>query len=241
MEFTILANRQLTATVWRMELAGDTSAIVKPGQFVQVQLPGFYLRRPISVCDWNENSLTLVYKVVGQGTEAMAAMVPGETVDLLTGLGNGFDVSLAGEHPLLIGGGVGLPPMIGLCRALIAAGKKPMVLAGFNTAEEVFLQEDVEQLGAPFVLATMDGSAGVKGLVTDAMQDLTFDSVFTCGPLPMLRAIYNATDVPAWFSFEERMGCGFGACMGCTVKVKGGYKRICKDGPVLERNEIIWE
>ena len=241
MEFTILANRQLTATVWRMELTGDTSAIVRPGQFVQVQLPGFYLRRPISVCDWNENALTLVYKVVGQGTEAMAAMAPGETVDLLTGLGNGFDVSLAGEHPLLIGGGVGLPPMIGLCRALIAAGKKPMVLAGFNTAEEVFLQEDVEQLGAPFVLATMDGSAGVKGLVTDAMQGLTFDSVFTCGPLPMLRAIYNATDVPAWFSFEERMGCGFGACMGCTVKVKGGYKRICKDGPVLERNEIIWE
>ena len=241
MEFRIIANRRLTATVWRMELAGDTSAIVRPGQFVQVQLPGFYLRRPISVCDWNDETLTLVYKVVGQGTEAMAAMVPGETVDLLTGLGNGFDASLAGEHPLLIGGGVGLPPMIGLCRALIAAGKKPMVLAGFNTAEEVFLREDVEQLGAPFVLATMDGSAGVKGLVTDAMQGLTFDSVFTCGPLPMLRAIYNATDVPAWFSFEERMGCGFGACMGCTVKVKGGYKRICKDGPVLDRNEIIWE
>ena len=241
MEFTILANRQLTATVWRMELAGDTSATQRPGQFVQVQLPGFYLRRPISVCDWNENTLTLVYKVVGQGTEAMAAMVPGQTLDLLTGLGNGFDVRLAGEHPLLIGGGVGLPPMIGLCRALLAAGKHPTVLAGFNTAEEVFLREDVEAMGAPFVLATMDGSAGVKGLVTDAMQGLTFDRVFTCGPLPMLRAIYNATDVPAWFSFEERMGCGFGACMGCTVKVKGGYKRICKDGPVLERDEIIWE
>ena len=241
MKFTILANRQLTATVWRMELAGDTSATQRPGQFVQVQLPGFYLRRPISVCDWNDESLTLVYKVVGQGTEAMAAMVPGQTLDLLTGLGNGFDASLAGEHPLLIGGGVGLPPMIGLCRALLAAGKHPTVLAGFNTAEEVFLREDVEAMGAPFVLATMDGSAGVKGLVTNAMQGLTFDSVFTCGPLPMLRAIYNATDVPAWFSFEERMGCGFGACMGCTVKVKGGYKRICKDGPVLERDEIIWE
>lgn len=241
MEFRIIANRQLTATVWRMELAGDTSAIVKPGQFVQVQLPGFYLRRPISVCDWNENTLTLVYKVVGQGTEAMAAMAPGQALDLLTGLGNGFDVSLAGERPLLIGGGVGLPPMIGLCRALIAAGKKPMVLAGFNTADEVFLREDVEAMGAPFVLATMDGSAGVKGLVTDAMKGLTFDSIFACGPLPMLRAVYNQSDVPAWFSFEERMGCGFGACMGCTVKVKGGYKRICKDGPVLERDEIIWE
>ena len=240
MEFRILANRQLTATVWRMELAGDTSAIVRPGQFVQVQLPGFYLRRPISVCDWNDGSLTLVYKVVGQGTEDMAAMVPGQTLDLLTGLGNGFDVSLAGEHPLLIGGGVGLPPMIGLCRALLAAGKQPVVLAGFNTAEEVFLREDVAAMGAPFVLATLDGSAGVKGLVTDAMKGLTFDSVFACGPLPMLRAICNATDVPAWFSFEERMGCGFGACMGCTVKVKGGYKRICKDGPVLEREEIIW-
>ena len=241
MEFRIIANRQLTVTVWRMELAGDTSAIVKPGQFVQVQLPGFYLRRPISVCDWNENTLTLVYKVVGQGTEAMAAMAPGQALDLLTGLGNGFDVSLAGERPLLIGGGVGLPPMIGLCRALIAAGKKPMVLAGFNTADEVFLREDVEAMGAPFVLATMDGSAGVKGLVTDAMKGLTFDSIFACGPLPMLRAVYNQSDVPAWFSFEERMGCGFGACMGCTVKVKGGYKRICKDGPVLERDEIIWE
>ena len=240
MEFTILANRQLTATVWRMELAGDTSAIVHPGQFVQVQLPGFYLRRPISVCDWNDKSLTLVYKVVGQGTDAMSAMAPGQVLDLLTGLGNGFDVSLAGEHPLLIGGGVGLPPMIGLCRALIAAGKQPVVLAGFNTAEEVFLREDVEQLGASFVLATMDGSAGVKGLVTDAMKGLTFDSIFACGPLPMLRAVYNQSDVPAWFSFEERMGCGFGACMGCTVKVKGGYKRICKDGPVLERDEIIW-
>ena len=240
MEFRILANRQLTATVWRMELAGDTSAIVRPGQFVQVQLPGFYLRRPISVCDWNDGSLTLVYKVVGQGTEDMAAMVPGQTLDLLTGLGNGFDVSLAGEHPLLIGGGVGLPPMIGLCRALLAAGKQPVVLAGFNTAEEVFLREDVAAMGAPFVLATLDGSAGVKGLVTDAMKGLTFDSVFACGPLPMLRAICNATDVPAWLSFEERMGCGFGACMGCTVKVKGGYKRICKDGPVLEREEIIW-
>ena len=241
MEFRIIANRQLTATVWRMELAGDTSAIVKPGQFVQVQLPGFYLRRPISVCDWNENTLSLVYKVVGQGTEAMAAMAPGQALDLLPGLGNGFDVSLAGERPLLIGGGVGLPPMIGLCRALIAAGKKPMVLAGFNTADEVFLREDVEAMGAPFVLATMDGSAGVKGLVTDAMKGLTFDSIFACGPLPMLRAVYNQSDVPAWFSFEERMGCGFGACMGCTVKVKGGYKRICKDGPVLERDEIIWE
>ena len=240
MEFRILANRQLTATVWRMELAGDTSAIVKPGQFVQVQLPGFYLRRPISVCDWNDESLTLVYKVVGQGTEAMTAMVPGQTLDLLTGLGNGFDVSLAGEHPLLIGGGVGLPPMIGLCRALLAAGKQPVVLAGFNTAEEIFLREDVEAMGAPFVLATMDGSAGVKGLVTDAMKGLTFDSVFACGPLPMLRAICSATDVPAWLSFEERMGCGFGACMGCTVKVKGGYKRICKDGPILDREEVIW-
>ncbi|MGN0746156.1 MAG: dihydroorotate dehydrogenase electron transfer subunit [Aristaeellaceae bacterium] len=241
MEFTILANRQLSATVWRMELAGDTSAIQRPGQFVQVQLPGFYLRRPISVCDWNDESLTLVYKVVGQGTEAMAAMAPGQTLDLLTGLGNGFDVSLAGEHPLLIGGGVGLPPMIGLCRALMAAGKQPVVLAGFNTAEEVFLRGEVEQMGAPFVLATMDGSAGVKGLVTDAMKGLTFDSIFACGPLPMLRAVYSQSDVPAWFSFEERMGCGFGACMGCTVRVKGGYKRICKDGPVLERDELIWE
>ena len=223
-----------------MTLQGDTSAITAPGQFVQVQVPGFYLRRPISVCDWDSETLTLVYKVVGNGTDAMCRMSPGMELDLLTGLGNGFDITRCGERPLLIGGGVGLPPMVGLCRCLMQAGKHPTVLAGFNTASEVFLREDVEKLGAPFVLATMDGSAGIKGLVTDALPEIDFTDICACGPLPMLKAIMNADDHPAQLSFEERMGCGFGACMGCTVKVKGGYKRICKDGPVLVREEVIW-
>ena len=240
MEFRLLENVPLTSAVWRMRLGGDTSGITRPGQFVQLKLPGFYLRRPISVCDWDGDSLTLVYKVVGQGTEAMTGLRPDETLDLLTGLGNGFDVNACGQRPLLVGGGVGLPPMIGLCRALVESGKKPAVLAGFNTAAEVFLRDAVEQLGAPFVLATMDGSAGVKGLVTDAMGSLDFDSVCACGPEPMLRAVYQAADVPGQFSFEERMGCGFGACMGCSCKTKYGSKRICKDGPVLAREEIIW-
>ena len=240
MEFRLLENLPLTSAVWRMRLGGDTSGITRPGQFVQVKLPGFYLRRPISVCDWDGESLTLVYKVVGQGTEAMTGLRSGETLDLLTGLGNGFDVNACGQRPLLVGGGVGLPPMIGLCRTLVEYGKKPTVLAGFNTAAEVFLRDAVERLGAPFVLATMDGSAGVKGLVTDAMGGLDFDSVCACGPEPMLRAVYQAAEVPGQFSFEERMGCGFGACMGCSCKTKYGSKRICKDGPVLAREEIIW-
>ncbi len=238
--YEITANRALTADVFEMKLAGDTSAITAPGQFINIKLEGMFLRRPISICDWDDTTITLVYKVVGQGTEAMSAMKIGMELDVLNGLGNGFDTSRCGEKPLLIGGGVGLPPMIGLCRQLLAEGKHPTVLAGFNTESEVFLKDAVEALGAPFVLATMDGSAGVKGLVTDAMADLDFTDVCACGPLPMLKAIMNATDKPAQLSFEERMGCGFGACMGCTVKVKGGYKRICKDGPVLDREEVIW-
>ena len=240
MRFAIKQNTPLTSCVYRMTLQGDTSAITAPGQFVQVQVPGFYLRRPISVCDWDSETLTLVYKVVGNGTDAMCRMIPGTELDLLTGLGNGFDITRCGERPLLIGGGVGLPPMVGLCRCLMQAGKHPTVLAGFNTADEVFLREDVEKLGAPFVLATMDGSAGIKGLVTAALPEIDFTDICACGPLPMLKAIMNADDHPAQLSFEERMGCGFGACMGCTVKVKGGYKRICKDGPVLVREEVIW-
>ena len=240
MRFILAENTALTPLVWRMRLMGDTSAIVRPGQFVQARLPGFYLRRPISVCDWDGESLTLVYKLVGEGTRAMADMRPGMELDLLTGLGNGFDTAACGTRPLLIGGGVGLPPMIGLCRTLLEEGKHPTVLAGFNTADEVFLRDAVEALGVPFVLATMDGSAGVKGLVTDAMKALDFDSVCACGPLPMLKAVCEAADVPGQFSFEERMGCGFGACMGCTVRTKNGYKRICKDGPVLVREEILW-
>ena len=245
MRFAIKQNTPLTLCVYRMVLQGDTSAITAPGQFVQVQVPGFYLRRPISVCDWDNETLTLVYKVVGNGTDAMCRMIPGTELDLLTGLGNGFDITRCGERPLLIGGGVGLPPMVGLCRCLMQAGKHPTVLAGFNTADEVFLREDVEKLGAPFVLATMDGSAGVKGLVTDALPEIDFTDICACGPLPMLKAIMNADDHPAQLSFEERMGCGIGACLGCATPIRtadGGmtYKHVCKDGPVFDAKEVIF-
>ena len=240
MEFLLTENRALTDSVRRMTLRGDTGAMTRPGQFVQVKVPGLYLRRPISVCDWDGESLTLVYKVVGQGTEAMAAMTPGGTLDLLTGLGNGFDIARCGERPLLVGGGVGLPPLVGLCRRLIESGRRPTVAAGFGSAREVFLREEIEAMGAPFLLATVDGSAGARGLVTALMRGADFDSVCACGPLPMLRAVYDASDAPGQFSFEERMGCGFGACMGCTVRTRNGFKRICKDGPVLAREEILW-
>ena len=240
MQFTVTAQTRLTDSVYRLTLAGDTAKITRPGQFVQLALPGFYLRRPISVCDWSEGSLTLIYKVVGEGTKAMTTLTHGTELDLLTGLGNGFDISKCGEKPLLVGGGVGLPPMYGLCKTLLAAGKKPQILMGFNSADEVFLREEFAALSVPCTVTTADGSEGVRGFVTDALSELDFDSVCACGPEPMLKALYNACDVPGQFSFESRMACGFGACMGCTCKTKYGAKRICKDGPVLEREEIIW-
>ncbi len=228
-----------------MRLGGDTRAITKPGQFVQIALPGFYLRRPISVCDWQmgENgTLDLIYKAVGAGTEAMSRMETGTKLDVLTGLGNGFDVTGADEKPLLIGGGVGVPPMYGLCKALLAAGKQPSVVLGFNTADEVFWKDEFEALGVPVTVTTADGTMGMKGFVTSAM-DGDFDYVYTCGPEPMFKAVYKVLDekgVSGQFSFEERMACGFGVCMGCSCKTKYGNKRICKDGPVLVKEEIIW-
>ena len=245
MMFTILEQRQLTSTVFFMRLQGDTRAVTKPGQFVQIQLPGFYLRRPISICDWTsgENgTLDLIYKVVGHGTEAMKLLPDGTQLDLLVGLGNGFDVTGSEEKPLLIGGGVGVPPMYGLCRELIKAGKKPSVVLGFNTADEVFWKDEFEALGVTATVTTVDGSMGVKGFVTAAMND-GFDYVYTCGPEPMFKAIYNVLDekgLSGQFSFEERMACGFGVCMGCSCKTKYGNKRICKDGPVLVKEEIVW-
>ena len=245
MRFTIQSQRALTGNVYFMRLAGDTRSITKPGQFVQIALPGFYLRRPISVCDWQaaeEGTLDLIYKVVGHGTEAMSAMQPGQELDIRPGLGNGLDVEAAGEKPLLIGGGVGVPPMYGLCKALLAAGKKPSVVLGFNTESEVFWKEEFEQLGVAVTVTTVDGTMGVKGFVTAAM-DGDFDYVYTCGPEPMFKAIYKVLDekgVSGQFSFEERMACGFGVCMGCSCKTKYGSKRICKDGPVLVNEEIIW-
>lgn len=243
--FTVCSNRALTDTVYRMVLDGPLEgAITAPGQFVNLKLPGYYLRRPISVCEWTEDTLTLIYKVVGHGTEAMAATPVGESLDLLAGLGNGFDTSLSGDAPLLIGGGVGIPPLYGLCKALLAEGKSPSVILGFNTAEEIFLKEDFEELlentdGNVYV-TTVNGSVGTKGFVTDVMKDLDYSFFYTCGPMPMFRAIESVATTSGQYSFEERMGCGFGACMGCSIQTKEGNKRVCKDGPVLMREEIIW-
>ena len=240
MIFTVKNQTRLTETVYRLTLTGDTSAIVRPGQFVQLQLPGFYLRRPISVCDWDADTLTLIYKVVGEGTKAMTALQPGAALDLLTGLGNGFDTACCGDKPLLVGGGVGLPPLYGLCKTLLREGKHPHVVMGFNTASEVFLEAEFRALNVPVTVTTADGTCGMKGFVTAALPGLDFDSTFACGPEPMLRALYNATDKPGQYSFEARMACGFGACMGCTCQTKYGAKRICKDGPVLQKEEIVW-
>nr|MBR2109886.1 dihydroorotate dehydrogenase electron transfer subunit [Alistipes sp.] len=240
--YTILSNEPLTPAVYRMVLEGDTQYITRSGQFINIELTGKYLRRPISVADYDDKTVTIIYKVVGSGTEQMRGMAKGEKLDILTGLGNGFATDNDAKRPLLVGGGVGVPPMYNLCKRLLSEGKRPTVIIGFNTKAELFYEEEFKALGVDVVVATADGSAGVKGFVTDAIREakVEFDYLYTCGPLPMLKALYDATDVPAEFSFEERMGCGFGACMGCSCKTKYGNKRICKDGPVLKREEIIW-
>ncbi len=237
---TVLENKALTPAVWQMRLQADTSAITAPGQFVNLKLAGLYLRRPISVCDWDENSLTLIYKVVGDGTKQMTALVPGDRVDTLVGLGNGYDMTKSGDSPVLLGGGVGVPPMYGLTKRLLAQGKPVTVILGFNTKDEIFYEEEFKALGAKVLVTTADGSWGIKGFVTDALKTLTYSYFYTCGPLPMFKAIEAVAVTSGQYSFEERMGCGFGACMGCTCKTKYGNKRICKDGPVLEREEIVW-
>lgn len=237
---TITENTPLTASVYRMRLTGDVSAVTRAGQFVNLQLDGKYLRRPISVCDMDESSLTILYKVVGGGTAQMAAMPVGATVDVLTGLGNGYDLSTAGDRPLLMGGGVGVPPLYRLAKELVAEGKQVTVILGFNTRDEVFYEEEFRALGAQVTVTTADGSYGTRGFVTDAMPaDYTY--FYTCGPEPMLKAVFAATKTSGQFSFEERMGCGFGACMGCSCKTVTGYKRICKEGPVMRKGDILWE
>ncbi len=237
--YKILYNYALTSSVYSMVLEGDTSALIAPGQFVNIKLEGKFLRRPISVCDYDDKTITLIYKVVGEGTEQMSKMKAGESLDLLVGLGNGFNPEKAGDKPLLIGGGVGIPPMYNLCKELLKMGKEPTVILGFNTKSEIFYDKAFEILGVKVIVTTVDGSAGVKGFVTDAFPD-DYDYFFTCGPMPMFKAIESKAKTSGQYSFEERMGCGFGACMGCSCKTKYGNKRICKDGPVLYREEIIW-
>ena len=239
--FTILSNEALTDSVYKMVLSGDTSAITAAGQFVNIQLEGMFLRRPISVCDYDDKTLTIVYKVVGKGTAAMSKMTTGTKLDILTGLGNGYDLSLSGDKPVLLGGGVGVPPMYNLAKKLIAQGKTVTVILGFNTVSEVFYEEEFKALGCETIVCTADGSYGTKGFATTPLAELSYTYFYTCGPEPMLKAVYKATNTSGQMSFEERMGCGFGACMGCSCKTLTGYKRICKEGPVMKKEEILWE
>ena len=237
--FTVLKNAEIAKNTYEMTLSGDTSDISAPGQFVNLKLDGFYLRRPISVCDADEGTLTIIYKTVGEGTAAMAKMQGGEKILTLTGLGNGYDTEKSGDRPLLIGGGAGVPPMYLLAKRLVAEGKHPRAILGFGKADEVFYKEEFEALGVPVTVTTVDGSMGTRGFVTDALPE-EYTYFYTCGPEPMLRAVYDKCETSGQFSFEERMGCGFGACMGCSCKTKYGNKRICRDGPVLTKEEIIW-
>ncbi len=238
--FKISVNEKLVENVYKMVLQGDTSDITACGQFINIQLDGLYLRRPISVCDKDDTSVTIIYKVVGKGTEQMSKMQVGDTLDVLTGLGNGYDLSLSGDAPVLLGGGVGVPPLYMLAKELVKQGKNVSVILGFNTASEVFYEQEFKNLGCDVTVTTVDGSYGVKGFVTNAYpQNYTY--FYTCGPEPMLKAIYKTSSTSGQMSFEERMGCGFGACMGCSCKTIAGYKRICKDGPVMKKEEILWE
>lgn len=237
--YKVESNEKIAKSVYKMVLSGDTSAITRPGQFINIKVPDKYLRRPISVCDFDADTVTVIYKVVGEGTKIMSEMEKGISLDVLTGLGNGFDAGKSGDRPLLIGGGVGVPPLYNLAKKLKDEGKTVTVILGFNTSDEVFLKEEFEKIATVY-LTTADGSEGQKGFVTDAMDGIDYDYIYTCGPQAMLRAVYDKSKTGGQFSFEERMGCGFGACMGCSCKTKYGAKRICKDGPVLEKEEIIW-
>jgi len=237
---TVKSNKKIAKDVYQMILTGDTTGITNCGQFVNIKIDGLYLRRPISVCDYDGDTLTLVYKVVGKGTKVMSKYKGGEVLQVLTGLGNGYDLTRSGDYPLLIGGGVGVPPMYNLCKSLLKKGVTPTVILGFNTADEVFYEDEFKSLGVKVIVATADGSLGIKGFVTDGMVGLNYTYFYSCGPMPMFRAIEKVATSDGEYSFEERMGCGFGACMGCSCKTLTGNKRICVDGPVMKRGEIIW-
>ena len=239
--YTVLENKKIAKDVFLMVLEGDTKYITAPGQFINILVEGFYLRRPISICDWDDKTITIIYKVVGKGTEAMAEMLPGKKLDILTGLGNGFTAKEGSEKPLVIGGGVGAPPMYGVAKHLIEKGAKPTVILGFTSKDDVFYEEEFKALGCDVYVTTNDGSYGTKGFVTDVIKNLEgYDYFYTCGPLPMLKAVAMGTECSGQLSFEERMGCGFGGCMGCSCKTLTGNKRICTEGPVLLKEEIIW-
>ncbi|MCC8023260.1 MAG: dihydroorotate dehydrogenase electron transfer subunit [Clostridiales bacterium] len=240
--YTVRSNQRIARDIYRMVLSGDTHYITAPGQFINISLDGLYLRRPISVCAYDADAITIIYKVVGEGTARMAGMKPHTELDILTGLGNGFTLREDKVKPLLIGGGVGVPPLYQLAKELTALGMEPVAILGFNASEDVFYEAEFRDLGCRVFVSTADGSYGIPGFVTDVMarEAIAYDYVYTCGPGPMLEAVDKAAKTSGQFSFEERMGCGFGGCMGCSCETKYGYKRICKEGPVLEREEIIW-
>ena len=240
--YKILQNEKIAKDVFKMLLEGNTSFIANSGQFINIELEDLYLRRPISICDYDENTITIIYKVVGEGTEKMSKMCTGEKLDILTGLGNGFDTNCKGDKPLIIGGGVGTPPLYRLCKDLIKKGKSPIVVLGFASKEDIFYEEEFKKLKVPVYISTVDGSYGTKGFVTDIIKDLEeYTYFYACGPMNMLKAVSSELTVEGQLSLEERMGCGFGACMGCTIKTKNGYKRVCKEGPVFKKEELIWE
>lgn len=239
--FEIISNESIACKTYKMILSGDTSQVTKPGQFVNIKIEGFSLRRPISICDCKNGKLTLIYKTVGAGTEKMSRMKQGESLDLLTGLGNGYSTQKGGNEPLLIGGGLGVPPLFLLCRSFTEKGIYPAVILGFNSEKEIFYEEEFRSLGAKVFVATADGSYGQKGFVTDVMRNLKYSFFYACGPLPMYKAIEKIAVTGGEYSLEERMGCGFGACMGCSIMTKNGPRRVCKDGPVFEREELIWQ
>lgn len=241
-KYKIIKNNKIAKDVFKMILEGDTTNITNAGQFINIELEDLYLRRPISICDYDDNTITVIYKVVGQGTEKMSNLEAGHELDILTGLGNGFETSNSGDKPLIIGGGVGTPPMYRLCKNLISEGKKPNVILGFNSKEDIFYKEEFEKLGVEVYISTVDGSVGVKGFVTDIMKTIKdYTYFYACGPMVMLKAICEEANVSGEVSLEERMGCGFGACMGCTIQTKKGNKRVCREGPVFNKEDLIWK
>ena len=240
--YKVTYNSQIAKNIYKMILTGDTEPLKKPGQFVNIKIPGLYLRRPISVCDVGEGEFSIIYKIVGQGTTELSQLCRGETLDILTGLGNGFNINQCGNRTLLIGGGVGIPPLYWLAKALLQEGKTPVAILGFNTAAEIFMEKEFINLDIQTFVTTMDGSYGSKGVVTNLIseKEITGDYFCACGPIPMLRAVCTACSFSGQVSFEQRMGCGFGACMCCSIMTKKGPKRICKEGPVLLKEEILW-
>ena len=241
-KYKILENEKIAKDIFKMVLEGNTEYITKPGQFINIEIEGLYLRRPISVCDYDDKTVTIIYKVVGQGTEIMSKMNIGDELDILTGLGNGFDLNCEGKTPLIIGGGVGTPPMYRLCKELKKNGITPIVILGFGSKDDIFYEEEFKNLGVDVYVSTVNGSYGTKGFVTDIMKNLDYTYFYACGPMPMLKAVCEESkNIKGLVSLEERMGCGFGACMGCTIETKVGYKRVCKEGPVFKKEDLIWK